>query len=296
MKMAEIYRAGKMALSFEVFPPKTPQGLELLYRVVDELRSYQPGFISCTYGAGGSTRDQTLEIVTTIQQRFGVTATAHFTCVGSTVEELRAWLRRATAAGVQNIMALRGDPPQGRDRFEPVPGGLTYANELIELIRREFDHFGIGAAGYPETHQEAPSFEADLLHLKRKVDAGADAVFTQLFYDNDDFLRFRDRCSALGITVPIIPGLLPILSFAQIRRITTLCKAKLPEELMEKLERCGDDLSAQAQVGIEHATTQTENLLRAGVPGIHFYVLNKSESIQKILGNVASLLPRWNGT
>lgn len=291
MKIGEIYANGRFALSFEVFPPKTEQGLEPMFRTVDALTAFQPGFISCTYGAGGTTRDQTLEIVTKIHERWKVSTTAHFTCVGSTVREIRDWLSRAAALGVENIMALRGDPPQGQKSFQAVEGGLRFASELVALIKAEFPNFGMGVAGYPETHQDALGPEADLENLKRKIDAGGDAVFTQLFYDNEDFFRFRDRCEKMGIHAPIIPGILPVLSLGQVQRITSLCKAKLPESLLAKLRNCDDDASAQVDVGVEHASMQAEGLLRAGIPGIHFYVLNRSEPTCRILGNVRDLLP-----
>lgn len=291
MKIPELYRDGRFSLSFEVFPPKSADGMELLWQTIDRLVEFQPGFISCTYGAGGATQRQTLEIVDEIRRRWNQPATAHFTCVGSNVEQLREWLGRASERGVENIMALRGDPPRGEEKFTAVRGGLSYANQLVALIRSEFPDFGIGVAGYPETHQEAPSPEFDLENLKRKLDAGGDAVFTQLFYDNDDFLRFRDRCAAIGIDKPIVPGILPILNFAQIQRITKLCKAKLPTELVSRLERCGEDTLAQAAVGIEHASRQCEGLLAEGVPGIHFYVLNKYEATSRILSNLGDRLP-----
>jgi methylenetetrahydrofolate reductase (NADPH) len=284
--MKSLYQRGEVVFSFEVFPPKTPQGFESLYRTVGELAAYKPGFISVTYGAGGSTQSQTLEIIEQIRRRFSLATTAHFTLVGATVEALVAFLEQAEKVGAENIMALRGDPPQGETTFKPVPGGLRYANELVALIRDRFPSFGIGVGGYPETHQEATSAEDDLLHLKRKVDAGADAVFTQLFYDNEDFLRFRDRASRAGIEQPIVPGLLPILSLAQVKRITSLCGSKLPATLLAKLEACGDDAAAQGQVGVEHCTRQCEALLHEGVPGIHFYVLNRSDSVRQIMADL----------
>lgn len=291
MKISEIYANGNFALSFEVFPPKSDKGIQTLMECVEELCKFDPGFISCTYGAGGATRDQTLEIVSNIRNRFGVSTTAHFTCVGSTIEQIRDWLTRAQNMGVENIMALRGDPPKGETQFRAVEGGLRYANELVALIRSEFPDFGIGVAGYPETHQEATCLKTDLENLKRKVDAGADAVFTQLFYCNEDFFRFRDDCEKLKIDVPIIPGLLPVLNLQQVQRITTLCKAKLPPTLVEKLQQHSEDSEAQIDIGVEHATQQSEELLQAGVPGIHFYVLNKYEPATRVLRNVANLLP-----
>lgn len=286
MQLPQLYAQGRLVLTFEVFPPKTAQGFEALYRTVEELAPFRPGFISITYGAGGTTRTQTLEIAQEIRRRFDLATTAHFTLVGSTVDDVVDFLSRAREAGARNIMALRGDPPQGQNGFQPTPGGLAHANELVALIRERFPNFGIGVAGYPEKHIEAPDAETDLAHLKRKVDAGAHAVYTQLFYDNADFLRFRDRCRGIGVAVPIVPGLLPVLSLAQVQRITSLCGAKLPGPLLTQLEACGDDPAAQVRVGVEHCSRQCEGLIKEGVPGIHFYVLNRSDATRSILANV----------
>lgn len=285
MKVAAAYGPGKFGLSFELFPPKTPQGVTSLFQHVDRLMEFRPSFITCTYGAGGSTQETTLEIVARVHREFGLPVATHLTCVGRTVEQLRQYLSAARAEGIENVVALRGDPPRGDTSFRPVPGGLRYANELVALIRSEFPDFGIAVAGYPETHQEAPSPEADLANLKRKVDAGADVVITQLFYNNDDFFRFRERCEAVGIGVPIVPGLLPVTNLAQIQRITSLCGAKLPAEFVRRLEAAGDDAAAQFAVGTEFATRQTQALVAAGVPGIHFYVLNRSEAAAEVLRN-----------
>jgi methylenetetrahydrofolate reductase (NADPH) len=207
--------------------------------------------------------------------------------VGSTVEQLRNYLQRATEKNIANVVALRGDPPRGEAGFEAVEGGFRYASELVQLIRREFDHLGIAVAGYPESHQEATSPEDDLRHLKHKVDCGADIVITQLFYNNEDFLRFRDRCEKIGIRIPIIPGLLPVTNFAQIQRITAMCGAKLPANFVADLEAAGDADEAQFEVGVAQATAQTEQLIREGVPGIHFYVLNKSQAATRVLDAVS---------
>ncbi len=290
MKIGQAYGPGKFGLSFELFPPKTPQGDDALFRHVDELVKFEPSFVTCTYGAGGSTRGKTLEIVEKVHREYGCAVASHLTCVGATVEQLRDFLREATQRGIGNIVALRGDPPKGDARFKPVAGGLRYANELVELIRREFPDFGIAVAGYPETHQEAVSPQRDLENLKRKADAGADAVITQLFYDSADFFRFRQRCEALGIAVPIVPGLLPVTNFAQIRRITDLCGAKLPQDFVDRLTACGDDDDKQFEVGVEFCIRQVQELLDGGVAGIHFYVLNKSQATAKVLRNVR--LPR----
>jgi methylenetetrahydrofolate reductase (NADPH) len=287
MRIAKIYRPNTFGLSFEIFPPKTAEGDEALWENVGRLAHFRPAFISCTYGAGGSTRGRTVDLCRQIQERFAISATAHFTCLGGTLDELRAWLTMARDNGLGNIMALRGDPPAGQKEFQTPPGGLTHANELVALIRREFHEFGVGVAGYPEKHPEAPSAAVDLENLKRKVAAGADAVFTQLFFVNDNFYRFRDRCRAAGIAVPIVPGIMPILNFAQIKRITSMCGAQLPQELAEKMETAQDDKDAQFQIGVEFATAQCNDLVAAGVPGIHFYVLNRAQACEQILANVA---------
>ncbi|MCY2963832.1 MAG: methylenetetrahydrofolate reductase [NAD(P)H] [Planctomycetota bacterium] len=281
--LANRYRSGSFGLSFEIYPPKTADGDELLWQHVAPLATYRPAFISCTYGAGGSTRSRTLELCEQITRRFQVDSTAHFTCLGGTVDELREWLNWAKQHGVQNIMALRGDPPAGQATFSQVAGGLRYANELVDLIHREFPEFGIGVAGYPEKHPQAPSLEVDIANLKRKVDAGADAVYTQLFYVNDAYYRFRDSCVAAGVDVPIVPGVMPILNFAQIKRITALCGAELPASLSSRLEAAQDDKDEQFRIGVEFAIEQCVDLQRNGVPGIHFYVLNRSTACEQIL-------------
>jgi methylenetetrahydrofolate reductase (NADPH) len=291
MSIKQAYAHGRTGLSFELFPPKTPESEATMWRTVDELMAYGPSLVTCTYGAGGSTRGKTLDIVEGVRRRHGVPVASHLTCVGSTVDELRAYLREARDRGVAAIVALRGDPPQGQESFRPVAGGLRYAAELVALIRGEFPEFDILVAGYPETHQEAASPEADLENLKRKCAAGGDVVVTQLFYDNDDFLRFRDRCVALGITAPIVPGVMPVTNYAQIRRIASLCKARLPESFTGPFEAAGDDEAAQFEAGVAFAARQVEDLLAAGVPGVHFYVLNKSPATIRVLEHVG-LAPR----
>jgi len=246
---------------------------------------FGPDVVTCTYGAGGSTRDKTLAIVAQVKRRFRVRVASHLTCVGTTVEQLRAYLAEADAQGIDNIVALRGDPPKGESSFRPVAGGLRYASELVELIQRDFGTFGIAVAGYPETHQEATSPQADLENLKRKVDAGGHCVITQLFYDNADFFRFRQRCGELGIRVPIIPGLLPVTNLSQIQRITSLCKARLPEAFVAELSQ-QDNADWQFEVGVRWAARQAQELIDAGVPGLHFYVLNKSPATAAVLNQV----------
>ena len=291
MSIKEAYGSGRFGLSFELFPPKTAESEATMWRTVEELMAYGPQLVTCTYGAGGSTRGKTLDIVAGVRRRHGVPVASHLTCVGSTVAELRAYLAAARDQGVAAIVALRGDPPQGEQSFRPVAGGLEYASELVALIRGEFPEFDILVAGYPETHQEAASPAADLENLKRKCDAGGDVVVTQLFYDNGDFLRFRDRCAAIGITAPIVPGVMPVTNYAQIRRIAGLCKARLPEAFTRPFEAAGDDEAAQFEAGVSYAARQVEELMAAGVPGVHFYVLNRSPATVRVLGHVG-LAPR----
>ncbi|MBI5758866.1 MAG: methylenetetrahydrofolate reductase [NAD(P)H] [Planctomycetales bacterium] len=283
MRIGEIYRPGTFGLSFEIFPPKSSDQDVTLFENLERLASYRPAFASCTYGAGGSTRVRTLDLCVEMQRRLGLTATAHFTCVGSTRDELREWLGSAQRSGITNIMALRGDPPVGQTEFQQVAGGLRYANELVELIRAEFPQFGIGVAGYPEKHPQAPSADVDLDNLKRKVATGADAVFTQVFFVNDSFFRFRERYAAAGIRAPLVPGIMPITNFAQIKRITSMCGAALPVELSAKLEATQEDKDAQFAIGVEFAIQQCRELVAQGVPGIHFYVLNRSAACERIL-------------
>ncbi|MBX3422297.1 MAG: methylenetetrahydrofolate reductase [NAD(P)H] [Pirellulaceae bacterium] len=286
MNLSSLYDSGKTVLSFELFPPKSEEGVGDLMRAVEELARYKPDYFTCTYGAGGSTRDRTLSIAANVRRDFSIPVASHLTCVGSTVDQLRGYLADARAAGIDYIVALRGDPPQGDTQFKPVVGGLQYANQLVSLVRSEFPDFGVAVAGYPEVHQEAPNADVDLQNLVRKVQCGADIVITQLFYDNADFFQFRQRCVQAGITVPIVPGLLPVLSLGQVQRITKLCKAKLPETLVERLSH-RDDSQWQFQVGVQHALAQAQELIEAGVPGIHFYVLNRSTATSQILDNLS---------
>lgn len=290
MRVREAYGPDRFGLSFELFPPKTPKGEEDLFRHVAELMAFEPSYITCTYGAGGSTRDKTLEIVSKVHDQHQVPVASHLTCVGATADDLRAYLREAWDKGIENIVALRGDPPKGETTFRAVEGGLHYANELVALIRSEFPELGVAVAGYPETHIEAPSPETDLENLKRKVDAGADIVITQLFYDNKDFFTFQEKVQALGIDIPIIPGILPVTNVVQIKRIASLCGAQLPSDFLKALEQYADDADGQFNVGVEHATRQVQELVDSGVAGMHFYVLNKSLATAKILGGVS--LPR----
>ena len=283
MRLSDVFSGDEFAVSIEIFPPKTEKGDEALRGHLKQLVKYQPAFVSCTFGAGGSTQDRTVQWCQEIQNDLQRPAMAHLTCVGSTRDELIEILNTANQAGIRNIMALRGDAPEGQNEFKAVDGGLQYANELVELIREHYPDWGIGVAGYPEKHQEASSFDIDLQNLKRKVDAGADAVVTQLFFSNDCFFSFRDRCRDLGITIPIVPGIMPITDYARIQRITSMCGSSFPDDIASRLAAVQDNKAAQLEIGVEHALAQCEQLRAEGVPGIHFYALNKSGACRQIL-------------
>ena len=287
----DIYAAGRAAgrpvISFEFFPPKTGEGdRNLLEKTIPALLQTKPDYCSVTYGAGGSTRDKTLMIVDRIRGQHGLTAVAHLTCVSATRQQIGELLLQIRALGLKNILALRGDPPNGAE-FQVTPGGFEFSSQLVRFIREQGD-FSIGVAGFPEGHIACKEGKyADWQHLKEKVDAGADFILTQLFFDNDDFHQFRDHLTRkLGVTVPIVPGVVSILSGTQIKRFTAMCGARIPAPLGAKLEALGDDDAAVAEFGIEYATRQCEDLLRAGVPGIHFYTLNKSHATVRILKNL----------
>lgn len=275
---------GRPVISFEFFPPRTAEGdVALLERTIPELMALKPDYCSVTYGAGGSTRDKTLGIVDRIQQDHQLTAMAHLTCVNATQEEIAGVLTEARSRGIKNILALRGDPPGGVGDFVATPGGFEYSYQLVEFIRQQAG-FSIGVAGFPEGHiacREGKQVDWD--RLKRKIDSGADFVITQLFFDNADFFEFRDYLVKNGVTVPVCPGVLPILSGSQIKRFTTMCGARMPGELVTQLEEFeGDDESAR-QFGMEYATEQCRQLLASGVPGIHFYTLNKPWSTARVV-------------
>lgn len=281
----------KAAISFEVFPPKTDNAYQSLREVLPELVNLGPDFMTVTYGALGSTRERTLEIAALIKNQFHLPTACHLTCVGSSRAELDKILDEIAASGVQNIVALRGDPPQGQATFVPPADGYGHANELVAHIRRRDagrsgSEFGIAVAGYPEKHVEASSLDADLAYLQRKVAAGADCVITQLFYDNAVFFSFVDKARHLGINVPIVPGLLPILSAKQIMRITSICGARIPSDLQAELDSCGDDAARAEEVGVQQCIRQAQELLDRGVPGIHFYVLNKSSQMKRIMSGL----------
>jgi methylenetetrahydrofolate reductase (NADPH) len=288
MRIDELLAGDGPTFSFEFFPPKTPEGEANLYAALAELRKLEPAYVSVTYGAGGSTRGKTLEIVSRIRDEYGLEAMAHFTCVSATTDELRSTLDDMTRAGLDNVLALRGDPPAGQEEWQKTEGGLEYSRELVGLIRDDYP-FAIGAACFPETHIHATSAEDDLRHLKEKVDAGVDFLITQLFFDNALYHDFVDRAREIGIDVPIIPGILPITSYRQLARITSMCGATIPAHLLDELEARKDDEEAVAEFGVAYATLQCADLLAHGAPGIHFYTLNRSPATRAIL----SALKLW---
>jgi methylenetetrahydrofolate reductase (NADPH) len=287
MRISELFtRPAGPVFSFEFFPPQTDEARDALLRTAAELASLEPGFVSVTYGAGGSTRDRTIELVTYIKRRIGLEAMAHLTCVGSSRNELSAVLDRLESAGVENVIALRGDPPRGQTQFVAHPEGLAHGSDLVRMIREQRRPFCIAAAGYPETHLEAESADADLDYLVLKVREGAEVIITQLFFDNTSYYEFVARARARGITVPIVPGIMPITNVAQIERFTKLCGASIPPALRAQLEPIRDDAEAVAALGVEHATRQCEELLSRGAPGVHFYTLNRSRSTRDILSSL----------
>jgi methylenetetrahydrofolate reductase (NADPH) len=282
MRIDEILAAGGPVFSFEFFPPKTEAGERNLYAALAELNTLEPSFVSVTYGAGGSTREKTIEIVKRIREEYSLEAMAHFTCVGATVPELRATLDEMQRAGIDNVLALRGDPPAGQEVWTRTEGGLEYSRELVELISGGYP-FAIGAACFPETHIHASSPEADLEHLAEKVRAGVDFLITQLFFDNALYFDFVERARAAGIEVPIIPGIMPITKVGQVERMASMCGASIPEGLRRELHARGDDPEAVLDFGVAYATLQCAELLAAGAPGIHFYTLNRSPATRAIL-------------
>jgi methylenetetrahydrofolate reductase (NADPH) len=295
MRIDERLASGTPCFSFEFFPPRSEEGERNLEHALAELSRMDPTFVSVTYGAGGTSAQKlkTIDIVTQIKERYGLEAMAHFTCVGATVDELRVTLDRMRDAGIENVLALRGDPPHGQDEWTATEGGLSYSRELIELIRGGYD-FTIGAACFPEVHIHAESAESDLRYCKAKVDAGARFLITQLFFDTQAYWDFVARARDAGIEVPIVPGIMPIGNVAQIRRFTSMCGATIPERLHRELELRADQPEAVADFGVAYATLQCAELLEGGAPGIHFYTLNRSPATRAILSALRCIAP-WRG-
>lgn len=278
MKFRDIYQTAKRpVLSIEFFPPKTEKGRSHLDKELAQLMHYPVGFASVTYGAGGSTQANTLRLVNEIRQRYPITAVPHFTCVGASRQSVKDYVDQAIAEGAENLVALRGDPPQGETTFRPAADGFQYAYQLVGYLKKRYgDALSLAVAGYPEGHVETRDLNASIRHLKQKVDAGADLIITQLFYDNEDFFRFRDLAASAGVTVPIVPGILPITKYSQIDRITRLCGARIPGDLTRTLLAFDDGSSDQQMAGIAAAIDQAGDLLENDVPGIHIFTLNNS--------------------
>jgi methylenetetrahydrofolate reductase (NADPH) len=291
MKLKEIYNSSSPVVSFEIFPPKAPSQEELEQKISDlfaELKilsQFNPAFISVTYGAGGSTRETTLDIVNRVKNILNIQPMPHYTCVGSSKSDILEDLKKIQNAGIQNILALRGDPPKGTTNFVKPKDGFGYANELVDFIKSNTD-LGIAVAGYPECHPECDSLDKDIENLKRKVDCGAEVVITQLFYDNKSFLNFVEKAQAKGVNIPIIPGILPITMYSQLERIVSLSGCKLPQEFRNKIEDNKDNKEALKQIGIEFAINQCNELLENNVKGIHFYPLNKAFAVKSVLDNL----------
>src|SRR5687767_1897900 len=282
MRIDEILTTRRPCFSFEFFPPRTDDGQRQLEDTLSVLRDDAPDYVSVTYGAAGSTRERTVEITKWIKQDLGIEAMAHLSCVGEPTERLVEILEEVQAAGIENVLALRGDPPRGETAWKPHPGGLHYSVELIRLIRERFD-FCVGAACFPEVHPDASDRGSDLGYARAKQEAGAGFLITQLFFDNELYFEFVEEARAAGVSVPIVPGIMPITNFGQIKRFTEMCGASIPDELERELNGRADDPEAVAELGVAYATLQCSDLLARGAPGIHFYTLNRSPATRAIL-------------
>lgn len=281
MLIKDFYKKDKRVVSFEVFPPKKEAGVQKLYETIEDLKEINPDYVSVTYGAGGSTKDKSVEIASTIQNKLGIETMAHLTCVNSTKEDIGSILEKFKEQNIDNILALRGDAPAGQENFTKTIGGFGYANELVEYIK-DNGEWSVAVAGYPEGHIEARDLLTDIDNLKKKVDGGADLVILQLFFDNSDFRKFRELTAQKNINVPIVPGIFPILNFSAITKISELCGARIPSDLYERLERCKDDSAEVEKIGIDFAIKQLDELLDDGIEGVHFYTMNKSRQIKDI--------------
>ena len=286
--IAALFAQPRPLRSLEFFPPKDDEGVANLRATATALKRIAPDFVSVTYGAGGTTRERTAQVSALLKDELGFTVMPHLTCVGHSRAELHAIADRLHAGGFRNIMTLRGDPPKGETAFTAAPDGLRYASDLVALLRSRHPDFCLGVAGYPEKHPEAPSFDTDLAHLKHKVDAGAAFITTQLFFDNAVYYRFVEKCRAAGITVPIVPGIMTVLSLKQIQRFTALCGATLPAKLLTRLEAAGDQPDIVETLGIDWALAQIRDLLANGAPGYHLYILNRAKSALALAAGLAA--------
>jgi methylenetetrahydrofolate reductase (NADPH) len=295
MRIAELLAQRRPVFSFEFFPPKTDEGRQTLEGTLEVLRDDAPDFVSMTYGAGGATRSSTVELTKWIKRDLGIEAMAHLSCVGEPRERLVEILHQVEAAGVENVLALRGDPPRGQTEWRPHPGGLRYSVELIRLIKERFD-FCVGAACFPEIHPDALDRDSDLGYARAKQEAGADFLITQLFFDNESYFEFVEDARAAGINVPIVPGIMPITNYGQLKRFTEMCGATIPDELEGELNGRADDPEAVAELGVAYATLQCSDLLARGAPGVHFYTLNRSPATRAILAALRAAHPWTRAT
>jgi methylenetetrahydrofolate reductase (NADPH) len=286
--ISDLFSLQRPLRSLEFFPPKDDAGVDTLRATAGALRAMQPDFVSVTYGAGGTTRDRTAQVSSLLKNEFGFTVMPHLTCVGHSRAELCGIADRIHEGGFRNIMTLRGDPPKGSNEFNVAPDGLRNAHELVSLLKARQPNFCLGVAGYPERHPEAASLEEDLTHLKRKVDAGADFITTQLFFDNSVYYRFVEKCRAAGISVPIVPGIMPVVSLKQIIRFTQMCGATLPAQLVTRLEIAAENAEVLETIGLDWALTQIRGLLANGAPGYHLYILNRAKAALALAAGLAA--------
>ncbi|HWA24580.1 MAG TPA: methylenetetrahydrofolate reductase [NAD(P)H] [Lacunisphaera sp.] len=284
----ELFAQRRPLRSLEFFPPKDDAGVEALRQTARSLKRISPDFVSVTYGAGGTTRDRTAQVSGLLRREFGFTVMPHLTCVGHTRDELNAVADQLHAGGYRNIMTLRGDPPKGQTEFVPYKDGLRYGSDLVALLKARHPEICLGVGGYPEKHPEAPSLEVDLDNLKRKVDAGASFITTQLFFDNAVYYRFVEKCRARGISVPIVPGIMPVLSLKQIKRFTEMCGAHLPSQLVTRLEVAAEDADVVEMIGLDWALDQIRGLLANGAPGYHLYIMNRAKSALALAAGLAA--------
>jgi methylenetetrahydrofolate reductase (NADPH) len=286
--ISELLSSRRTVRSLEFFPPKDDAGLDTLRQTATALKRIAPDFVSVTYGAGGTTRDRTAQASAVLKREFGFTVMPHLTCVGHARAELAAVADQLHGDGFRNIMTLRGDPPKGDSQFRPAADGLSHASELVTLLKARHPDFCLGVAGYPEKHPEAPSLDVDLTNLRRKVDAGADFITTQLFFDNSVYYRFVEKCRAAGITVPIVPGIMPVLSLKQVRRFTEMCGAHLPPQLITRLEVAAENAEVVEMMGMDWALDQIRGLLANGAPGYHLYIMNRAKSALALAAGLAA--------
>jgi methylenetetrahydrofolate reductase (NADPH) len=289
MKIIDILNKRPASFSFEFFPPKSQDGWDQLFNTIESLKVWNPAYVSVTYGAGGSTRRQTIDLVSRIKHELGLESMAHLTCVDSSQDQILETLNSLKEKGIENVLPLRGDPPKGKTSFVKAENGFGYASELVKFIRDNQYSFCLGVAGYPEGHQECGNIDQDIDNLKKKVDAGADFIITQLFFDNRFYFDFLDKVKAVGINIPVLPGIMPIVNVNQVKKFTKMCGASIPDSLISKLEKVQDKPESVQAIGIEHATQQCDELIQAGCPGIHFYTLNRSNSTLQILENLKSM-------